>query len=84
VDLGAGGARLEVRRSGGDVVHRRLDEAACALRRALRDGRTLEAAAVAAVVADPGFDFRTGLFELFGDGMVVGVEMSTPRRKRTT
>ena len=61
------------------MVHRRLDGAAYALRRVLRDGRTLEAAA-----ADPGFDFGTGLFELFGAGMVVGVEMSTPRRKGTT
>jgi len=82
VDLGAGGACLEVCRSGG--VHRRLDGAAYALRRVLRDGRTLEAAAAAAVAADPGFDFGTGLFELFGDGMVVGVEISTPRRKGTT
>ena len=62
----------------------RLDGAAYALRRVLRDGRTLEAAAAAAVAADPGFDFGTGLFELFGAGMVVGVEMSTPRRKGTT
>jgi urease beta subunit len=84
VDLGAGGACLEVCRSGGDVVHRRLDGAAYALRRVLCVGRTLEAAAAAAVAADPGFDFGTGLFELFGDGMVVGVEMSTPRRKGTT
>jgi len=82
VDLGAGSACLEVRRSGDDVVLRRLDAAAFTLRRALLEGGSLGDAAAASAV-DSGVDFGAALFELFGEGMVVGFESSTSTQETT-
>ena len=56
VDLGAGAARLEVRRLGDDVVFRTLPSGAFAFRAALAAGQTLEAAVERAFDAEPGFD----------------------------
>jgi len=72
VDLSAGGACLEVRRLDDDPVFRALPPGAYAFRRALTDGRRLDAAARAAGAADPGFDLAMGLHDLLRDGVLVG------------
>jgi hypothetical protein len=76
VDLTAGGAQLEVRRRGDDVLWRPLAPAAFAFRRALADGRPLEQAAGAALAVDRGFDLAAGLRDLLDEGVVVGWTVS--------
>ncbi len=75
VDIDAGGVRLEIGRSGGDVVMRPLDAGSFAFRAALAGGAALEAAAVEALAAAPGFDLARALGDLFGDGAVIAVEL---------
>jgi hypothetical protein len=75
VDVDAGGVRLEIARSGGDVVMRPLDPGSFALRAALAGGAALEAAAAQALAAMPGFDLARALGALFRDGAVIAVEL---------
>ena len=70
-ELDAGGARLEVRRTGETVLFRRLDPATFVLRSMLACGRPLEAAAEAALAADPCFEFTAAFGDLFTSGSVV-------------
>ncbi len=76
VDLAAGGARLEVRRSGEDVILRSLDPAPWAFRSALAEGRALETAAATALALDPGFDLAAALRSLVDDGVVTAFTLS--------
>ena len=73
VSLDAGGARLEVRRLGEDVVLRSLDAASYALRTALARGDCLEHATEAARRADPDVDFALTLRQLLADGIVTSI-----------
>ncbi|MFI4985949.1 MAG: putative DNA-binding domain-containing protein [Alphaproteobacteria bacterium] len=75
IDLGAGGAWLEVRRSGADVVMRALSGASFAFRQALQAGARLDAAAEAALAEDASFDLAAALARLFGDGLVVALAL---------
>lgn len=75
VDLGTGGARLEIRRVGDDVGFRRLDAGDYALRRGLRDGVALGPAAEAARAADPAFDLARALASLLTEGLVCGFHL---------
>jgi hypothetical protein len=72
VDLGAGGACLQVRRDGDDVSMRGLDPATHAFRAALAAEATLGDAAVAATEAAGEFDLATALQALFAEGLVTG------------
>jgi hypothetical protein len=83
VDLHAGGARIEVRHSGEDVVFCLLDPATYALRAALAAGRRLEDAAELALAMGPEFDFAAAFRELFADGSVVGLSISSDARGET-
>jgi hypothetical protein len=76
IDLAAGGVRLEVNRSGGDVMLRVLDPAGFAFRAALAGGARLEQAAVLALAADAGFDLAQDFSALFRDGAVVDVTVA--------
>ncbi len=78
VDLAAGGARLAVRRSGGDVVMRALPAAALAFRAALQAGQELAAATDAALAEDAGFDLAAALAGLFREGLVVAIGRGAP------
>lgn len=77
VDLGAAAAALEIRRVGGDPVFRSLDAATYAFRRALVEGRCLEAATTDAFVADPGFDLTGAVRFLLADRVVTDVALAT-------
>jgi hypothetical protein len=82
VDLGAGGACLQIRRDGNDVSARGLDPATHAFRTALAAGATLGDAAVAATEAAGEFDLATSLQTLFAEGLVTGfrtIETLSPR-----
>jgi hypothetical protein len=83
IDLAEGGVRLEVARRDNEVVMRALDEPAFAFRSALARGQTLEAAALAALVADPEFDLAAALASLFQDGAVAGVALA-PQTEETS
>ncbi|HLI12027.1 MAG TPA: DNA-binding domain-containing protein [Alphaproteobacteria bacterium] len=72
VDLDSGGAFIEVSRRDREVVFRDLPPPTFTFRAALAAGRTLEAAAGAALAKDAGFDLTQGLGDLFRDGAVVG------------
>jgi hypothetical protein len=76
IDLAAGGVRLEVGRSGEDVMLRALDPASFAFRDALAGGARLEQAAMLALAAEPCFDLAGALSELFRDGAVVHVAVA--------
>lgn len=78
VSLDAGGARLEVRRFGEDVVLRSLDAASYALRAALARGASLEHAAAAARRADPDVNFALTLQQLLADGIVTSIGVPSP------
>ena len=80
VDLDAGGVDLEIRRQGGAVSMRALDPAAYALRDALARGRTLEAAADAALAVDAAFDLSRALHELIEDRILVDFRVSNGQR----
>jgi hypothetical protein len=75
VDLGAGGARLEVRRLGDDVVFRALGAPAFAFRQALAGGKPIETAAEAALAEEPGFDLTGAIQELLREAVLVGFEV---------
>ena len=66
-----GGARLEVRRTGEQVLFRCLDPATFVLRSMLAGGHRLEAATEAAFAVDPGFEFTAAFGDLFTTGSVV-------------
>lgn len=80
VNLADGGARLEIRRCGDDVVFRALEPAVFAFRRALARGADLAAATAEALAADPAFDLGPALARLFDDGLPIalGRTPSTP------
>jgi hypothetical protein len=78
VSLDAGGAQIEVRRLGEDVVFRSLDAVSYALRSALARGGSLEHAAEAAQRADPEMDFALILQQLLADGIVTSIGAPSP------
>ncbi len=73
VDLGAGGAQLEIRRCGDDVVFRAVDPPVFAFRRALAGGADLTAATAEALASDPMFDLGKALTELFAEGLPIAL-----------
>ncbi len=73
VDLDAGGARLQVRRRGDDVVFRPLDAPTFALRAALGAGQPLGRAVAAALAASAGLDVTQAMRALLDEGLVVAV-----------
>ena len=75
VSLDAGGAQLEIRRLGDDVVFRSLDAAPYAFRTALARGDSLEFAVAAAHSVDPELDLAQTLQQLFADGIVISIGM---------
>jgi hypothetical protein len=80
VDLAAGRARLEVRRSGDEVGFRSLDPAPWAFRASLRAGRPLETAAAAALALDPGFDLAEALHALLVEGVLTAFTLAPEAR----
>jgi len=68
--------RLEVRGSRGAVRFTRLGAGDFSFRSALATGESLEAAALRALTADPGFDPATALGSLLDSGLVVAVPTS--------
>ena len=71
VDLGAGGAQLQVWRDGDEVVFRPLSSAAFAFRAALARTAMLGAAAEAALAVDAGLDLAALVRELLGEQVLV-------------
>lgn len=78
VNLADGGARLEIRRDGDDVVFRELHPAIFAFRHALARGADLAAATAEALAADPSFDLGPALVTLFGDGLPIALGLTPP------
>ncbi len=76
MDLGAGGARLEIRRVDAIVTMRALEDGDYAFRHALADGLTLEQAACAAVAADPSFELTATLHDVLEERILVGFAVS--------
>jgi hypothetical protein len=76
IDLGAGGACLEVRRLGDDVVMRALDPPTFAFRAAVARGVRLDEAAEAALALRPDFDLTTTFGDLFREGAVIGFDLA--------
>ena len=76
IDLDAGGARLEVRRSGSDVVMRALTAAPFAFHSALKAGEALGPATERALAEDAAFDLAAALVELFREGAVTAVALA--------
>jgi hypothetical protein len=76
VDVGTGGARLQVRRVEGEVAMRTLESAAYALVAALAHGLTLGEAAAAALAQDPSFDLTRALHELIEERIAVDFSVS--------
>ena len=83
VDLDAGGACLEIRRAGDDIVFRALPPAVYALRHALQDGRTLADAADAALRLDPLLDVAGVIRELFDDQVLVSFTLTPSTEERS-
>ena len=73
VDLDAGGAHLEVRRLGDDVVFSLLAEAAHTFRRTLLDGECLATAAERALALDATFDLGLALGALLREGILTAM-----------
>lgn len=73
VDQGAGGARLEVRRLGDEVVFRALGPGAYALRRSIAEGEVLAVAAERALAEDPRLDLSRALADLVEEGLITGI-----------
>jgi Putative DNA-binding domain len=73
VSLEAGGAQLEIRRLGEEVVFRSLDATTYAFRTALARGDSLEHAVAAAHSADPYVDLAHTLRQLLAEGIVVSI-----------
>jgi len=83
IDLRAGGARLEIRRVGDDVVFRSLEAVPWAFRRALARGQTLEEAAATALALEPSLDLGGALRALLDDGVLTAFSLSpSPRETR--
>lgn len=78
VNLADGGARLEIRRAGADVVFSQLDPAIFAFRHALAHGADLAAATAEGLAADPSFDLGPALVTLFGDGLPIALGHTPP------
>jgi len=74
VNLDAGGAQLEIRRVGEDVVFRSLDDATYAFRTALACGESLELAVAAAHSADLDVDLALTMHQLLADGIVTSID----------
>jgi hypothetical protein len=72
IDLDMTGTKLEVRRTGGHELFRRLDPATFVLRSMLAAGHRLEVATEAALAADPCFEFTAAFGNLFTSGSIVG------------
>ena len=72
VNLDAGPVRLEVRRDGEYVVFRALSPGGFALRQALADGDTLEAAVDSGLAAEPSLDVAAELRTLLDARILVG------------
>jgi hypothetical protein len=83
VDLAAGGARIETRRIGEDVVFRLLDPATYAMRAAVAAGRRLEEVAEFALAGRSELDFAAAFQALFADGSVVGFSIVSDARRET-
>jgi len=75
VNLDAGGAQLEIRRVGEDVVFRSLDYATYAFRTALACGESLELAVAAAHSADLDVDLALTMQQLLADGIVTSIDV---------
>jgi hypothetical protein len=71
VDLDAGGARLQVWRSGDDVLFRRLTSAAAALRESIAAGLRFADAAEAALALDPSTDLAALIRDLLDEQLLV-------------
>ena len=71
VDLNAGSVRLQVWRSGDEVLIRSLSRAAFVLREAVMRTGSLEAAASEALVVDAGVDLATLLVELLAEEVLI-------------
>jgi hypothetical protein len=78
LDLDEGGCHLEIRQQDDAVVFRRLDAAEYNFRKALAEGRPLEAAAAAVLASEPSFDLAKALGRLMGEGLIAGFELSSP------
>lgn len=74
VDLDTGGVRLQVWRTGDDVVFRRLTVGAYAFHEALLESRALEEAAETALVAEPALDLSGLVRQLLEDRVLVAAE----------
>jgi hypothetical protein len=75
VDLGAGGATLEVRRAADEVGFRRIAPAAHAFRAALARRRPLGEAVAQALAIDPSYDLAGALHALLEEQIVVGLKI---------
>jgi hypothetical protein len=80
VDLASGGAKLEIRRTGGAVAWRRLDPATFAFRAALADGLVLAAAMAAATQQDPAFGLAAAVQQIFAEALAVTHWLSSERK----
>jgi hypothetical protein len=78
VSLDAGGALLEIRRMGDEVVFSKLDAYAYAFRSALALGASLEQAADATCDAGPDADLSLVLQQLLTDGIVTSIGPMNP------
>jgi hypothetical protein len=78
VDLGSGGARLEIRRRGDDVAYRPLDAPTWAFRDALAQGRPLGDAAERALALQPEFPLAQALHDVLEEGIAGDLEISPP------
>lgn len=78
IDLASGGVQIEVSRQSEDVVMRTLDTAVFAFRAAIAGGAALEAAAEAALAAEPRFDLGASLADLFREGAVIDIALAPP------
>ena len=77
VDLDEGGCHLEIRQQDDAVVFRRLDAGEFSFRKALGEGRSLEAAAATVVASEPSFDLAAALSRLMGEGLIAGFRLSS-------
>jgi hypothetical protein len=73
VDLRSGGARLEIRRLGDEVVFRALAPGVHALRRSIAEGDPLAVAAERALAEDPRLDLSRALADLVEGGLITGI-----------
>jgi hypothetical protein len=73
VDLGIGGANLEIRRGDAGIVFAALEYPEFVFRRALADGATLERSAAAALADEPLFDLVVALRRLLAAGLIVEI-----------